>query len=686
MTSNIPPKKRSSAPGDANNIIHRLLELDSYLKPYAPVLIRLAQKIRETEHRLTGGKVSLTEFASGHEYFGLHFRNNQWIFREWAPNATAVYLVGDMTGWREDRAFALEKNHEDGTWCINLPPDRISHGDFYRLRIHWADASGDRIPVYARRVVQDPQTLIFNAQAWHPPDPYQWQTSGFRAPDDPPLIYEAHVGMAQEEGKIGTFKEFTEKILPKVVAAGYNMLQLMAIPEHPYYASFGYQVSNFFAASSRFGPPEDLKALVDAAHAAGLRVIMDLIHSHAVANEVEGLSRFDGTPYQYFHGGSRGRHPAWDSRLFDYGKIQVLHFLLSNCRFWLDEYRFDGYRFDGITSMLYHHHGLSSAFTTYDQYFDDSVDEDALTYLTLANRVVHGVRKNAVTIAEDVSGMPGLALSDREGGIGFDYRFAMGVPDYWIRIIKENRDEDWPMGHLWHELTNRRAEEKTISYAESHDQALVGDQTVIFRLIGADMYDRMQKSDQNFKVDRGIALHKLIRLITLATAGHGYLNFMGNEFGHPEWIDFPREGNGWSYHYARRQWHLAEDNTLRYEYLGVFDKDMIALARHHGIPGDQGPQLLYIHEDDKLIAFMRRHLLFVFNFHPEKSFTDYPIVAPSGKYRMIFNTDTAAYGGYERLAEGQTHFTLETIVNGDSGQYLQLYLPTRTALVLAPEG
>lgn len=644
------------------------------------------EKIRDTEKWLTGGKTSLSEFAGGHEYFGLHFRDNQWIFREWAPNAMAVYLIGDMTGWRETDDFALEKNGKDGTWHITLPPDRISHGDLYRLRIHWApDASGDRIPAYVRRVVQDPETLIFNAQVWCPPDPYQWKTSGAPAINDPLYIYEVHVGMAQEEGKIGSYKEFTQNVLPRVAAAGYNMLQLMAIPEHPYYASFGYQVSNFFAASSRFGTPEDLKELVDAAHAAGMRVIMDLIHSHAVANEVEGLSRFDGTLFQYFHAGSRGRHPGWDSRLFDYGKVQVIHFLLSNCRFWLDEYRFDGFRFDGITSMLYHHHGLGTAFMTYDAYFDESVDEDALTYLALANRLIHALRKDAVTIAEDVSGMPGLALSAREGGIGFDYRFAMGIPDYWIRLIKEYRDEDWPMGDLWHELTNRRAEEKTISYTESHDQALVGDQTIIFRLIGADMYDRMQKSDKNLRVDRGVALHKLIRLITLATAGHGYLNFMGNEFGHPEWIDFPREGNGWSYQYARRQWHLAGDPALRYEYLDRFDKDMLQLARRYKIPGPPDPELLCEHSDDKIIAFVRNGVVFVFNFHPEKSFSDYPITAPPGRYRMVMNTDAAIYGGYERLVEGQVHFTLKKSVSEETGQHLQLYLPTRTALVLMPE-
>jgi 1,4-alpha-glucan branching enzyme len=441
-------------------------------------------------------------------------------------------------------------------------------------------------------------------------------------------------------------------------------------------------VSSFFAASSRFGTPEAFKELVDTAHASGLRVIMDLIHSHGVSNEVEGLSRFDGTKYQYFHEGPRGIHEAWDSRCFDYGKYQVLHFLLSNCRFWLDEYRVDGYRFDGVTSMLYLHHGLSKAFTSYDDYFDNSVDEDALTYLALANRLIHDIRPDAVTIAEDISGIPGLAVPQSSGGIGFDYRFAMGISDNWIRLVKDIPDEKWHMGHLWHELNNRRWDEKTISYAESHDQALVGDKTLIFRMIGSDMYNAMHSGCENLNVDRGVALHKLIRLITLSTAGNGYLNFMGNEFGHPEWIDFPREGNNWSFKYARRQWHLVDDDTLRYRFLANFDRDMILLAKRFKLLESSGPHLLYEHSDDKVIVFRRAGLVFVFNFHPAGSYTDYRFEATPGKYQMVLNSDAPQYGGHSRLIPDQCHLTLNDPSKQQNRNMLSLYIPNRTALVL----
>jgi 1,4-alpha-glucan branching enzyme len=659
-----------------------LLESDPYLKPYEKVIRRRLNKIAVMIKLLTGDKISLADFSSGHEYFGLHFYRNEWIFREWAPNADAIYLIGDRTEWRENKRYALERVDKDGVWEIRLPSDSLAHGDLYRLRVHWPGGQGDRIPAWARRVVQDPDTLIFNAQVWLPPEPYTWQCLNFRPSDEAPLVYEAHVGMAQEEEKIGSYREFTRQTLPRILDAGYNTLQLMAIQEHPYYGSFGYQVSNFFAASSRFGPPEALKKLIDAAHDSGLRVIMDLIHSHGVSNEVEGLSRFDGTRYQYFHEGPRGIHEAWDSRCFDYGKYQVLHFLLSNCRYWLDEYRFDGFRFDGITSMLYLHHGLSKAFTSYDDYFDNSVDEDALTYLALANKVIHDIRPDAVTIAEDISGMPGLAVPFSSGGMGFDYRFAMGISDNWIRLVKDVPDEKWHMGHLWYELTNRRQDEKTISYAESHDQALVGDKTLIFRLIDSDMYDAMSSGCENLRVDRGMALHKLIRLITLSTADSGYLNFMGNEFGHPEWIDFPRQGNNWSFKYARRQWHLLDDTSLKYRFLADFDRDMISMAKRFKLLDSQRPHLMYEHSDDKVIAFRRDTLLFVFNFHPVCSYTDYSFEAPPGKYRMMFTSDAPEYGGYSRLVPDQYHMTLHDTSMEHNRNRLRLYIPNRTAIVL----
>ena len=658
--------------------VNRLGERDPLLKPFLGVVRRRNDKMRAAEVRLTGGKMALDDFAAGHEYFGLHRTADGWVLREWAPNATSIELIGTFNDWRGGQGFQFSPS-STGTWELKLSGAALKHGDLFKLRVRWNGGEGERIPAYARRVVQDDATKLFSAQVWAPAQAYAWRTERFRRSREAPRIYEAHVGMAQEEGRVGTYREFADRIVPRIVAAGYNTVQLMAIQEHPYYGSFGYHVSSFFAASSRFGTPDDLKYLVDTLHAAGLAVIMDLVHSHAVRNEVEGLSRFDGTPYQYFHDGPRGMHVAWDSRCFDYGKTEVLHFLLSNCRYWLDEYRFDGYRFDGVTSMLYFDHGLGRSFGHYEEYFGDRVDDDAWVYLALANRVIHSVRPDAMTVAEDVSGMPGLGVPASDGGMGFDYRLAMGTPDYWIKLIKEVPDENWHMSSLYYELTNRRQDEKTISYAESHDQALVGDKTLIFRLIDADMYWWMNVFQDNLRVDRGMALHKMIRLITLATAGNGYLNFMGNEFGHPEWIDFPREGNGWSYHYARRQWHLRDDTTLRYRFLADFDQAMMELSSRTRLLDKGGPEFRYEHIADQILAFERAGLVFVFNFNPNRSVTDYAIPLVPGKYRLLLDSDAREFGGHGRLTPRQVHLTMEA--EGHAAA-VRLYVPARTALVL----
>lgn len=660
-----------------------IIKHDLWLEPFEEAINGRYRYVLGKKSELTnGGKQSLSDFATGYLYFGLHKTSKGWVFREWAPNATQIYLIGTFSNWKEDQAYAMTRL-ENGNWEIELPADVLHHGDLYKLIVHWNGGCGERIPAWATRVVQNAQTGIFNAQVWDPQTPYVFKTKNFKPATDPLLIYECHIGMAQQEEKVGTYNEFREKILPRVAKAGYNCIQVMAIQEHPYYGSFGYHVSNFFAASSRFGTPDELKELIDAAHALGIAVIMDIVHSHSVKNEVEGLANFAGDPNQYFYPGARREHPAWDSLCFDYGKNEVIHFLLSNCKYWLEEYSFDGFRFDGVTSMLYFSHGLGEAFVNYADYYNGHQDDNAICYLTLANDLIHQVKVNAITIAEDVSGMPGIAAKIEDGGYGFDYRMAMNIPDYWIRTIKDKIDEDWkPSGIFW-EVTNRRKNEKTISYAESHDQALVGDKTIIFRLIDADMYWHMQKGDANYVVNRGIALHKMIRLITASTMNGGYLNFMGNEFGHPEWIDFPREGNGWSCKYARRQWDLVDNKNLLYHAMADFDADMLKLLK--GVKSFQTTpvQEIWHNDEDQVLAFQRKDLIFVFNFNPKKSFTDYGFLVTPGKYMAVLNTDSPLYGGNGLTDDTVEHFTVaDPLYAREKKEWLKIYIPARTAVVL----
>ena len=661
----------------------KIVKNDEWLSPYEQAIQGRHDHALYKMNELAG-KGTLSDFADGYLYFGLHRTPRQWVLREWAPNATEIYLIGTFNDWKELPEFAFKRIEGTGNWELKLSSKVLKHLDLYKLSIHWNGGQGERVPAWAQRVVQDEDTKIFSAQVWSPEKAYEWKKVNFRPKRGPLFIYECHIGMAQDAEKVGTYNEFRENVLPRVIADGYNCIQIMAIAEHPYYGSFGYHVSSFFAPSSRFGTPDELKQLVDAAHEAGISVIMDLVHSHAVKNEVEGLGNYAGDPDQFFYPAPRREHSAWDSLCFDYGKNEVIHFLLSNCKYWLSEYHFDGFRFDGVTSMLYYSHGLGECFCGYGDYFNGHQDDNAICYLTLANQLIHEVNPNAITIAEEVSGMPGLAAPFADGGYGFDYRMAMNIPDYWIKTIKERRDEDWhPSSILW-ELTNRRADEKTISYCESHDQALVGDKTLIFRLIDADMYWHFQKGDENGSVHRGIALHKMIRLVTASTINGGYLNFMGNEFGHPEWIDFPREGNGWSYKYARRQWNLVDNHNLCYHYLGDFDNDMVHLLRKSMADIRRFPVQEIWHDDgDQILAYMRGPLVFVFNFSPNRSYEGYGFRVPEGEYEVVLNTDAKVYGGNGLADDSVKHLTnFDPLLARDHKGWLKLYIPARSAVVL----
>lgn len=668
----------------------KLVQNDPYLQPYEGALQARLDYAKRREYELTNGQ-PLNEWADGYLYFGLHNDGKEWILREWAPNATAIYVKGDFNNWDKREEWRL-KRLDNGVWEGRWPMEWMQHGQLFKLLVEWQGGYGERIPSYAQRVVQDDNTKLFSAQVWQEKPIKGAKHKAFKGlkKGSPLFIYECHIGMGGEQEKVSTYEEFRQNVLPRVADLGYNCIQIMAIQEHPYYGSFGYHVSNFFAASSRFGTPEELKALIADAHDRGMAVIMDIVHSHAVKNELEGLGNFDGTPYQYFHAGARREHPAWDSLCFDYGKTEVLHFLLSNCKFWLDVYGFDGFRFDGVTSMMYLSHGLGEDFNGYPAYFNGNEDGDAICYLTLANKLIHEVKPWAITIAEDISGMPGLAQPMEDGGIGFDYRLAMGIPDFWIKYIKEVKDEDWKAGHIYYEMTNRRMDEKTISYAESHDQALVGDKTIIFRLIDADMYWHFEHGHSTYMVDRGIALHKMIRLMTASTINGGYLTFMGNEFGHPEWIDFPREGNGWSYKYARRQWSLVDNKDYYFADLNRFDKAMVTLLKEHLKPvrdkyGVHLPfdEKLWDNEGDQVVAYRRGKLVFVFNWNGQKSFSDYGILTKEGKYRVVLNTDGTEFAGFGLSDDSVEHFTQpDNLYKKQKKGWLKLYLPARSAVVL----
>jgi 1,4-alpha-glucan branching enzyme len=652
---------------------------DPWLNPYEEEVKNRLIRFENREKEIIKLAGSLAQFADAYHYFGVNYDEVQkgWWYREWAPGAHQLSLIGDFNHWNRD-THPLSRN-EAGVWEIFLD-EKVYASSFKhesKIKVHVQGNNGalDRIPAYMQRVIQDPETYDFSGQLWFPTKAFKWTDQKFSPTAAAPFIYECHVGMAQEKEGLGTYLEFADILLPRIKALGYNTIQMMAIMEHPYYGSFGYHVSNFFAPSSRFGTPEDLKYLIDKAHSLEIVVLLDVVHSHAVKNLAEGLAFFDGTDHQYFHGGGAGFHEQWDSYLFNYGKPEVQQFLLSNLAYWMNEFHFDGFRFDGITSMLYAHHG-NTTFDHYDKYFVKDVDWDVLIYLQLANQLIHQTNVNNLSIAEDMSGMPGICRTPEEGGLGFDFRLGMGIPDYWIKIVKEQRDEDWNIHEIWSMLSNRRYKEKTIAYSESHDQALVGDKTLAFWLMDKEMYFHMHINDPNLIIDRGIALHKMFRLITICLGGEGYLNFMGNEFGHPEWIDFPRIGNDWSYQYARRQWSLADNPELKYKYLLAFDKAMLSTIASQNVLQSMPAKALKMDVDNKVIIAERNNAIFIFNFHPANSIFGYTFWVPqAGKYKLILNTDNQLYGGFNRVDESVIYET-----NQDN--FLTIYLTNRTGMIL----
>ncbi|XP_055592779.1 1,4-alpha-glucan-branching enzyme [Uranotaenia lowii] len=675
--------------------ISKLFELDGYLRPHETEIRRRNNELKNWLNKLNQLEGGLDQFTQGYKYYGIHINaDNSVVAREWAPGAKELYLTGEFNNWQWiDNPY---KQLPFGKWELTIPPNAdgscaIKHLSEVKVIVRKHDGSlVDRLSPWAPYVVPPPKTMGVNYQQriWHPPAHDKYMCRQPRPPKPRALrIYECHVGIATEELGVGTYRNFGDNIIPRIKKLGYNTIQVMAIMEHAYYASFGYQVTSFFAASSRPGTPDDLKYMVDKAHEAGLFVLLDVVHSHASKNVQDGLNQFDGTNACYFHDGSRGEHTLWDSRLFNYSEYEVLRFLLSNLRWWHDEYNFDGYRFDGVTSMLYHSRGIGEGFSgDYNEYFGLNVDTEALIYLAIANDFLHKLNPNMITIAEDVSGMPTLCRPTEEGGVGFDFRLGMAIPDKWIQLLKTKSDEDWNIGNIVHTLTNRRWKEWTVAYAESHDQALVGDKTIAFWLMDKEMYTHMSTcSDSSLIIDRGLALHKMIRLITHALGGEAYLNFMGNEFGHPEWLDFPRIGNNESYHYARRQWHLVDDQLLKYRFLNEFDCAMNATEEKYHWLNCLPAYVSWKHEDDKVIACERNNLLFVFNFHNSKSFTDYRIgVELAGKYRVVLSTDDKEFGGWGRVDKNVEH---STFPEGWAGRrnYIQLYIPSRVAFVLAPQ-
>ncbi|CAE7360721.1 SBE2.2 [Symbiodinium sp. CCMP2592] len=671
----------------------KVFDVDPTLNSVGDLIWERVKSFRWWKDELEKLEGGIAKFAQGYHTFGFTRQETSITYREWLPNAKQVFLIGEFNKWENTVPL---KSEGFGHWSVqlkDLPGGKpaIPHKSQVKVRVETNDRQWiERVPAWTRLAWQDPNTNLFNGVFWSPPKEEQFVFKHDR-PLKPasPKIYEAHVGMSSKEPKVATYVEFAESVLPRIKRLGYNTVQLMAVAEHAFYGSFGYHVTSYFAPSSRCGTPEELKKLVDRAHALGLTIIMDLVHAHCSSNSLDGIAMMDGTDHCYTHGGLKGHHAQWDSKLFHYTKHEVLRFLLSNIRYWLEEFRFDGFRFDGVTSMLYHSHGIGKGYCgSYHDYFGGDADFEGQVYLMLANDLIHSLVPSAISVAEEVSGMPTLCLPIEDGGFGFDYRLAMAIPDMFIKLLKEVPDDCWDVGHICHTLTNRRWKEKCIGYLESHDQSIVGDKTIAFWLMDQEMYYGMSMAEcpePSIVVDRGLALHKVLRLLVLGLGGAGYLNFMGNEFGHPEWVDFPQASNDWSHHLCRRRWDLPDDQALRYKYFQNFDELMQALENRFKWLSSEHEFVTVCNAMDKVLVFERGSLTFVVNLDPGRSFQGYKVgIGKDEAMRIVLDTDEERFGGHCRLEEGHGKPLPSGGPTHNRPASCLLYIPARTAQVLAP--
>ncbi|CAL5392773.1 unnamed protein product [Camellia sinensis] len=575
-------------------------------------------------------------------------------------------------------AYWLESRKGRKAWLKKYTP-AIPHGSKYRVYFNTPDGPLERIPAWAPYVLPDADGKQAFAVHWEPPPEcvYKWKHKHPEAPKSL-RIYECHIGISGSEPKIASFNDFTEKVLPHVKDAGYNVIQLIGLVEHKDYFTIGYRATNLFAVSSRYGTPDDFKRLVDEAHGLGLLVFLDIVHSYSAADEMVGLSLFDGSNDCYFHTGKRGYHKFWGTRMFKYGDIDVLHFLLSNLNWWVVEYQIDGFQFHSLASMIYTHNGFASFTGDMEEYCNQYVDKDALIYLILANEILHALHPSIITIAEDATLYPGLSEPTSLGGLGFDYFVNLSASEMWSSLLENVPDSDWSMSKIVSTLVgNRHSADKMLLYAENHNQSISGGRSFAEILFGETME---HASDKRALLFRGCSLHKMIRLITFTIGGHAYLNFMGNEFGHPKRVEFPMESNNFSFSLANRRWDLLE-NGVHSELL-YFDKDMMNMDENERILSRGLPNIHHVNDTTMVTSYSRGPLLFIFNFHPTTSYENYSVgVEEAGEYQVILNTDEKKYGGQALIAQDQ--YIQRTISKRIDGlrNCLVVPLPYRSAQV-----
>jgi 1,4-alpha-glucan branching enzyme len=572
-----------------------------------------------------------------YDTLGAHVRRVNGVtgihFVVWAPNAVRVSVVGEFNRW-DGRCHQMTNRGTTGLWELFIPD--LPEGTLYKYEIRAGNQEAPFLKAdpYAFAAELRPRT----ASVVHDLSAYQWgdrnwmEARSRRNPLTAPMsIYEVHLGswmrVPEEDGRWLTYRELAEKLIHYAQYMGYTHLELMPVTEHPFDGSWGYQATGYFAATSRYGSPEDFMVFVDAAHQAGIGVIMDWAPAH-FPDDPHGLAWFDGT-HLYDHEDPRlGYHPDWNSRIFNYGRVEVTNFLLNSALFWLDKYHIDGLRVDAVASMLYRDYARKPGEWIPNQ-FGGNENLEAVEFIKELNVLVHQEHPGAITIAEESTAWPGVSKPTYTGGLGFTFKWNMG----WMHDM---------LGYFGNDPVHRKYHQNQITFGLlyafnenfvlvlSHDEVVHGKRALLDKMPG-DHWQRFAN----------------LRALYGFMYGHPgkKMHFMGGEFG--QWWEWNHDDS--------LQWHLCQHEP----HLGLqrYVHDLNWLYRNepalYEVDFDwTGFQWIDFNDgDNSVIAFLRKArdqhdmVVCVCNFTPVARF-GYRIGVPSlGWFRELMNSDAETYGG-----------------------------------------
>lgn len=608
-----------------------------------------------------------------YERLGAHLHETDGVkgvsFAVWAPNARRVSVIGDFNRW-DGRLFPMRQMGSSGIWEIFVP--EIGPGTVYKYEIK--TAKGElriKTDPYAFAMELRPGTasIVWKLEAyeWHD-DAWMTTRSERNLRQEPMAIYEVHLGswmrVAEEENRWLTYRELAPRLVEHAKKFGFTHVEIMPVAEHPFDGSWGYQVTGYYAPTSRFGNPDDFKYFVDACHQHGIGVIMDWVPAHFPKDDYS-LRLFDGTALYEHVDPREGEHAEWGTLIFNFGRHEVRNFLMANALFWLDKYHIDGLRVDAVASMLYLDYGRQDGEWIPNRYGGNE-NLEAIEFFRELNKAVYGLFPGCFTIAEESTAWTGVTSPAHLGGLGFGFKWDMGwMHDTLLYFSKDPVHRKYHHNNLTFSMMYAYSENFVLPF--SHDEVVYGKGSLLRKMPGDDW--------QKFANLR-------LLLAYMYTHPGKKLLFMGSEFA--QWDEW--------YHEKGLDWHLQSDSMHK-----AFQQFMMDLGRlyleHSALweldPSPEGFSWIDCNDSEgSVISYVRygreNHLVCVFNFTPVPR-QSYRVGVPGqGSYRERINSDSVYYGGSDLGNEG--YIEVEKIPSHGFSQSISPALPPLACLILEPGG